>query len=82
MAHICATGTTGRLKSWHIYVPLAVDGLKTKYAYICFLLVKLNINIYTKYTYTITIHVNTFYNLMNKNEVINTYKTRYYYGGP
>ena len=27
MAHICATGTTGRLKSWHIYVPLALDGL-------------------------------------------------------
>ena len=28
MAHICATGTMGRLKSWHIYVPLAVDGSK------------------------------------------------------
>ena len=30
MAHICAPGTTGRLKSWHIYVPLAVDGLNEK----------------------------------------------------
>ena len=29
MAHICATGTMGRLKSWHIYVPLAVDRLNT-----------------------------------------------------
>ena len=27
MAYICATGTMGRLKSWHIYVPLALDGL-------------------------------------------------------
>ena len=28
MAHICPTGTMSRLKSWHIYVPLAVDGLR------------------------------------------------------
>ena len=27
MAHICGTGTMGRLKSWHIYVPLTVAEL-------------------------------------------------------